>query len=74
MRNLTRWSLFVLVAVCGNQSVAQGVEMADGLRAEGKIYVVVVILLIILSAVFLYLIRLDRKLSRLESERNGGEQ
>jgi len=73
MTRIRSWIFLLLITLCGNQSLAQDVEMADGLRAEGKIYVVVVIVLLILAAVFLYLMRLDRKLSSLESERNGGE-
>lgn len=45
---------------------AQDVEMADGLRAEGKIYVVVAILGLILAGMILYLFLIDRKVSRLE--------
>lgn len=43
-------------------------EMADALRASGKIYVVVLVIVIILSGLLLYLVRLDRKVSRLERE------
>jgi len=39
---------------------------ATGLRAEGKIYVVMAVVLIILIGLFYYLVRLDRKISRLE--------
>jgi CcmD family protein len=41
-------------------------EMADSFRAEGKIYVVVAIILIILVGVFIYLFTLDRKVKKLE--------
>jgi hypothetical protein len=41
-------------------------EMASLMRSNGKIYVVVTVLLIILAGLFLYLINTDRKLSRLE--------
>ena len=44
----------------------QEVEMADALRTDGKIYVVVVIFLLILIALFLYLYRLEKKIDRLE--------
>jgi len=44
------------------------VEMADAMRSNGKIYVVVAVLVIILSGLILYVIRLDRKISRLEKE------
>jgi hypothetical protein len=42
------------------------VEMADGLRANGKIYVVIIVVVTILLGLFAYVIRLDRKISRLE--------
>ena len=42
--------------------------MAGLMRSNGKIYVVVAVLLIILIGLFIYLINLDRKLSRLEKE------
>jgi CcmD family protein len=41
-------------------------EMAEGLYESGKIYVVIVVGLIILSGIFLYLVMLDRKLRGLE--------
>ena len=43
-------------------------EMADAMRANGKIYVVMVVCLIILIGLFLYVVRIDRKVSRLEKE------
>ena len=42
------------------------VQMADGMRANGKIYVVVAIIVTIFAGIILYLIRLDRKLTKLE--------
>lgn len=44
----------------------QEVEMADRLRADGKIYVVVAIIMIVLAGFIIYLITLDRKIKRLE--------
>lgn len=44
----------------------QPVEMADTMRSNGKIYVVVGIILIILAGLFVYLFSLDKKVSRLE--------
>ena len=44
------------------------VEMADTLRQDGKIYVVVTVLLTVLGGVLVYLISLDRKVSKLEKE------
>lgn len=42
------------------------VEMADAMRADGKIYVLVGVILIIFAGVTVYLISTDRKISRLE--------
>jgi len=50
---------------------AQGrptVEMADTMRSNGKIYVVVAVILTIFAGIIIYLVRLDRKMSRLERE------
>jgi hypothetical protein len=47
-------------------AMAQRVEMADKLRAEGKIYVVVAIILVILSGFIIYLFSMDRRLSKME--------
>ena len=44
------------------------VEMADGLRSNGKIYVVVAVLAIIFIGLLLFLINIDRKVSKLEKE------
>lgn len=43
-------------------------QMADAMRSNGKIYVVVAVLLVILAGLFLYLFQTDRKLSRLEQK------
>ncbi|SNC68605.1 hypothetical protein SAMN06265337_2398 [Hymenobacter gelipurpurascens] len=43
-------------------------EMADALRHDGKIYVVVAVITVVLAGLLFFLISLDRKLSRLEKE------
>jgi hypothetical protein len=49
---------------------AQGgpVEMADEMRSNGKIYVVVAVILTIFAGIILYLVRLDRKITKLEKQ------
>lgn len=42
------------------------VEMADQMRSEGKIYVVVAVILTVLTGLILYLLILDRKVNKLE--------
>jgi CcmD family protein len=49
-----------------------GVDMADALRQDGKIYVVVAVLCIVFAGITLYLVRIDRRISRLEKERKSG--
>lgn len=44
------------------------VEMADALRSDGKIYVVVAVILIILIGLLIYLFALDRRLKMLEKK------
>jgi ABC-type amino acid transport system permease subunit len=48
---------------------AQGVTMADTMKENGKIYVVIAVILTILAGLVLYLIRLDRKISKLEKNK-----
>jgi hypothetical protein len=61
--------LSLLIALLASANLfAQEVEMADALRANGKIYVVVAVLSAMLAGVLFYVIRLDRKITRLEKE------
>jgi hypothetical protein len=53
-------------SVCLLAQDSRPVPMADGLRSEGKIYVVVAVILTIFAGIIFYLVRLDRKISRLE--------
>lgn len=57
-------SLFSAVSV----RAQQGVEMADVMRSEGKIYIVVAVIAIIFIGIVIYMISLDRRLSKLEKE------
>ena len=47
----------------------QNIAMADGLRSEGKIYIVVLVLLIILFALFFYLLRIDKKIDSIKNKK-----
>jgi prepilin signal peptidase PulO-like enzyme (type II secretory pathway) len=72
MHKFIRSSLFVLIALLAALTGhAQGdgdkVEMADTLRSNGKIYVVVIVVVTILAGLILYVIRLDRKIGRMEA-------
>jgi hypothetical protein len=44
------------------------VEMADMMRSNGKIYVVVAVVSVILAGLIIFLIRIDRKVKSLENK------
>jgi multisubunit Na+/H+ antiporter MnhB subunit len=62
-------SLFLLSIVCYSQTDNNKVDMADLMRSNGRIYVVVAVVVTILIGLILYLVRLDRKITRLEKEK-----
>ncbi len=74
MKKLKLSSLLAFVfMLLNNVAFAQGgqnVEMADVMHSNGKIYVVVGVVLILLVGMFLYLIRLDSKVSKMYKELN----
>ena len=59
----------MMIFVHAQDSVASQTEMADLMRSNGKIYVVIAVMLTILFGLILYLVRLDKKISRLEKEK-----
>lgn len=63
---MKRLFLFLSFALAFVSSQAQTPEMADTMRSEGKIYVVVAILLIVLFGLIAFLVFIDRKVSKLE--------
>jgi len=69
MKNKKTLISFLLMLLCpALLTQAQDVEMADAMRDNGKIYVVVAVMLIIFAGLALYLFLIDRKVSRLEKE------
>ena len=48
-----------------------GIEMADQLRSDGKIYVVVTCIVIILVGLLAYLFSIDKRLKKIEKENEG---
>ncbi len=46
------------------------VEMADTMRSNGRIYVVVAVVLTIFAGIIIYLVRLDRRISKMEKNIN----
>jgi Na+/alanine symporter len=60
----------ILISIIGKaQEVNAEPEMADTFRSEGKIYVVISVLVIAFSCIIGYLVYIDMKLKRLENKK-----
>ncbi len=71
MKIIFRNFFFLFLLLAGKLAFAQEqAEMADVMRSNGKIYVVVAVCLTILFGLILYLVKLDRKISKLEKSNN----
>jgi hypothetical protein len=70
MHKFTRLILLMISLFTSSISFAQAqqVEMADTMRSNGKIYIVVAVCLTILLGLFLYVFSIDRKISNIEKE------
>jgi hypothetical protein len=65
--------LLTLLAVSGNlfaQAGDNSVEMADRLRADGKIWVVVAVVTVVFAGLAVNLFRIDAKLKKIEKDLN----
>ncbi len=67
MKNVNR-ILVWLMAFLPVSAFAKDVEMADILHENGKIYVVVGVIAIIFIGLVVYLITIDRRLTKIEKE------
>jgi hypothetical protein len=56
-------SLFIVLNARANDA-----DMADVMRSNGKIYVVVIVLATIFAGIITFLVRLERKITRLEKK------
>ena len=61
-------NLLILLLVSASGFAQDTPEMADALRQDGKFWVVVICILIILLGILAWLFLLDRKISTLEKE------
>ncbi len=71
MKGLKKYCCFLLLSVFSLALQAQDnppVEMADRMRSNGRIYVVVAVALTILAGLILYIVRLEKKINKLEKE------
>lgn len=51
-------------------TTTQQQEPTDFMRSSGKIYVVVAVIVVIVAGLFIYLVNLDRKISKLEKNKD----
>jgi hypothetical protein len=58
--------IYILLATTRSFAQSAAPEMADAMRSNGKIYVVVLVLATIFAGIIAYLVKLDRKISKLE--------
>lgn len=61
-------AIFTAFAFAQEQTTNNSVEMAEALRQDGKIYVVVVVLSLIFLGLTLFLIVVDRRVRKLEKQ------
>ena len=69
MRKTTFLSILFVITALFAQAQENSPEMADAMRADGKIYVVVLVLATIFAGIIAYLVRLDRKMTKLEKNK-----
>ncbi len=69
-RRLKRYILIFTALLFSNMANAQSEEtgMADTMRSDGKIYVVVTILSIVMAVLLIYLVVIDSKVNKLEEK------
>jgi hypothetical protein len=72
MQSMLKYLLLVSFVVISFASQAQQAEMADTMRSNGKIFVVVGVILIVVTGLFVYLFSLDKKVSRIEKSLEKG--
>jgi hypothetical protein len=74
MKKITTLFLLLLSAITSFGQSRQEIDMADTLRKDGKIWVVVATIALSFAGLAIYLIRIDRKLKRMERIQNENEQ
>ncbi|HSK12077.1 MAG TPA: hypothetical protein VK907_02625 [Phnomibacter sp.] len=69
-KTILRWVLPALLLTCTGLAAqpSEPVQMADTMRSNGKIFVVVAVIVTIFIGLVIYLVRLDRKIAQLEKE------
>ena len=69
MKKILLSALLLLGCLAAFAQQPAPVEMADELRASGKIYVVIAIIVVIFIGLAFYLFSIDRRLKKIEKEK-----
>ncbi len=69
MRKASFLLLLLMLITTLSQAQTSDAAMADGLRSNGKIYVVVLVLATIFAGIIAFLVYLDRKIKKLENKK-----
>ena len=67
-KQIKKIAALFIAAILSKTASAQ--DMADALRSDGKIWVVVTVLVIILLGLFIFMFSIDRKVSTIEKQLN----
>jgi len=59
-------SLIIILLTSFNLFAQEEVQMADQMRADGKIWVVVAVIAVVFVGIIAYLVLLDRKIRKIE--------
>lgn len=68
MKKIALSIAFMLFTILSSFAQSNGIDMADGLRSSGKIWVVVLVVLTIVIGLYIYLFTIDRKIKKLEDK------
>jgi len=69
MKKILGLAFLLLSCIGAFAQQGQGVEMADVMRSQGKIYVVIVTIVLIFVGLAIYLFSIDRRLKKIEKEK-----
>ena len=67
-KKITAFKLLLLTALSSLAQTSGQVEMADAMHESGKIYVVVAVLSVVFIGIVIFLVTIERKVSRLEKK------
>ncbi|MEJ1239098.1 CcmD family protein [Chryseolinea sp. T2] len=76
MQSKLKYLFSIITLTCASfaSQAQESVEMADAMRSNGKIYVVVGVILVIIAGLFTYLFSLDKKVTRIEKNLEKGSK